>query len=273
MAPQVSWLEMAELLLAVLFIGNLFGLAVANDDAFAMLTALTWDRDTGLDYRERKLVEYWMDAGTAVGNEADSRCSVDYVRQLQSKIEADIQDSLLKNVIELYYFAELDLLSSCGDRVADLAEEVILSKDDRRKVQMVVEEFNNWYYYESNQTKWIALQCVAENMMWTMGAERCLNQKSFVSTWRRGPCSRVLNKLDQPHMQPLQNYLTMIADTRLHPSLLVSHVNPEIVALAQCCVHFRSGQALIEAWDALQTSFFYQWMRNQLALRNAVDSN
>lgn len=164
------------LLMCSLIFSSYFNMA----DAFAMLRALIRGRDPPIGPQDKELIRFWMNAGRADGYETSERCSVDYIKQLQHKIETDMQDTQLSNVFELYYFAELDLLSSCGDRVAYLAEEATLSSEESRRLLMIAAEFNKWFFHEPDEVEWVGLQGVAECMIRVLGVNKCLNSTSFM---------------------------------------------------------------------------------------------
>lgn len=239
-------------------------LAAEAQNALEALEALFAGRATQLDQRDSKLIQFWTDAGRVEDDETSTRCSIDYIRQLQDKIEADMQATRLSDVIELYYYAELDLLSSCGDKVAGLAIELNPLLVDNENLELAVEGLNKWLH--DAEDKKGSLPFVAEWMMWTVGANRCLNREEFICAWNRGPCSKVLDKLAEPRMEPLVNFVEMIDDTQINPMKLISNVPRSLVALAQCCRYFRSEDTLSDAWQALQHSDIYQAMYCDLTL-------
>lgn len=228
------------------------------EDAFETLLAFSRGMVQPISRKDRKLVQFWTDAGRVDDDETSRRCTVDYIRQLQDRIEADMRDTHLSDVIELYYYAELDLLCSCGDKVANLAEELIplLKQDDN--LEMTAKALNKWLHEMGKREETFPI--VAEWMMWTVGADKCLSEMDFIRAWHKGPCSNVLSKMAQPHMEPLMNFVSMLDDTQIDPMSLLSNVSPSPLALVQCCEYFRTEGALINAWNALQSSDTYQTM-------------
>lgn len=243
-------------------------IATGHVDAFALLKALASGTDLQIGRKDKELIESWMDAGRVDGQDSLWKCSVDYVRQLKGKIETDMQNTTLDNVEELYYFAELDLLSSCGDMITDLAQGMILPPEEKKALKIVVSEFDRWFCYEPGHVEWSDWQCLSESISWAIGIDNCVNKTNFMSAWNSGPCSAVLDQLNESHMQPLVDYVKMIADTRVKPSLLVSSVDKLTISIVLCCEYFRSEHTLTQAWDALQTSDFYQYVARRYGSRD-----
>lgn len=263
---------MANILALIIVCTTYWIHTAAADDAFDKLKAFSEGSDARISQKDQKLIEFWADAGR-VDDDETARCSVAYIRQLQHKIEADLRNTHLTDTIELYYYAELDLLSSCGDKVADLADELSPTLKENENLEMTVVALNKWLHEMGREEE--MFPPVAEGMMWTVGAGRCLNRNEFTSAWNQGPCSSVLDKLTEPYMKPLRDFVSMVDDTQIDPMKLISNVSPSVVALVQCCEYFREEGALINAWNALQDSDTYQTMYcySTLALISSDDES
>lgn len=217
-----------------------------------------------------RLVESWMGAGLLVDDrDADSKCSVGYLRQLKDKIEQDLQNTRMINVEELYFFAELDLLSSCADRAADLVRQFdsCLEREITGNICLVSVEFNRWqhpaelgmdYVHSSRSERAGSLQTVAEWTLMAIGTEYGLDRDNFISAWKHGQCETVFATMSQPQMQPLERLIEMLDEVKFDPYKLHSNVSGLSISFVQYCRYFRTDQALIELWNSLQTSSDYQ---------------
>lgn len=251
--------------LSVLLAITLVGAVASADDALDVLTRAVEDGIETIDNDvDREIIRFWMDAGDVNDDQLD-RCTAEYIRQLQYEISVDEQNTRLTNPIQLYDFAVHDLLSSCGIRVDLLAREMIRSLTDLQIVRLdePAREFDLWFSRET--TVEVSLMSVAEKMMWAVGATRCLNRTGFIGAWNEGPCSTVLDRIALRDMHPLVDYTEILTEIRLHPLRLGSEISPATigaVSIVRCCRHFSTGQALAEAWDALQTSELYRTLAN-----------
>lgn len=215
---------------------------------------------------DRAIIQFWLDAGRVDDDELH-RCTIDYLRTLQNRIQIDIRSTRMTDVTRLYDFVEYDLLSSCGIQVAELARQVLLPLEVNQiaKLDEPTRMFDLWFC-RGTQTE-TSFKSVAEAMMWALGADLCLDRTSFIRTWNQGPCSGILDQVAQTSMQPLANYVAMLTDARVYPLHLGSDVSlPTIGAVSaiRYCEYFSSEQALSDAWYALQTSDTYQSIRDQI---------
>lgn len=229
-------------------------------DALRSLTAINSGEDPPISSEDRAVIEFWTYAG-AVNNE--TQCSVGYLRQLQHRIEVDIRNTQLQDVIELYYLAELDLLSACGDRVANLATDYL----DRlfranRNLRMVVSEFGSWKH-EADQIDRREFLSLAEWMFLTVGIRNAHKEADFVNAWDNGPCQSVIDTMSLPWMEPFAEFVEMIDETEYNPRKLMSRMSYSLVWLVQCCRYFQDEDNLIRAWVFLQSSDLYRRLIDQ----------
>lgn len=241
----------------------LFDLIWANGDIDAY-EVLKYAQTEGLEsvpvdlgHNDRAMIQFWLEANKI---EDDAKCSVDYLRQLKNKIESDKENSHMLNVMEIYYATELNLLSFCGDKVAEYGGELRQFLEEKRgSIKMIAVEFNLWLHKTDNSEA--ALRPIAEWMLMNIGVQNGMEEGKFIEAWRHGQCEGILNKMSDNRMQPFANFLMMIDAAKFNPYKLRSTVSSLIVSLVQCCEYFRSEEAIIRAWDALQTSTMYKSLR------------
>lgn len=223
-------------------------------DAFLALQEISSGESPPVSAEDRAMVEFWIDAGSI---DDESRCSIDYLRQLQYRIQIDIRNSQLENVTELYYFTELDLLSACGDRVASLATERLGPlREANKNLRMVVVEFIDWRY-DTDQCDTRLFRSMSEWMFLTVGIKNGYSRTEFIRTWTEGPCRTVLDLMRLPEMEPFARFVKLIDETNYDPRKLVTSVSHTLVSLVQCCQYFQNDDALTRAWVFLQSSDLY----------------
>lgn len=238
-------------------------LASANDALETLHRAAAQGLRVVPNQEDRRIIRFWLNAGRVEGFE---RCTVIYIRQLLAKIDSDQQFTRLTNLDRLYSFAEFDLLTNCGLKVARLAEEVMqsLQSEQIRRLEGTADDFDLWYSRRTDGS----FMTVAEGMMYVLGFDKCLDKADYLKAWNQGPCSAVLSRVNRPDALPLYDYVKMVAETRVHPFDIGEQVDPvtkSAVSIIRYCNYFRSDHALVEAWDALQTSHPYQRIKHQYA--------
>lgn len=206
---------------------------------------------------ERQIIEFWLDADVV---DDESKCSVEYLRQLKAKIEEHKQSTDMFNVMALYDSTEHDLLSKCGDRVAHLGRELVPLFDERHgAIKMVAVEFNLWLHQTDNSDA--AMRPLAEWMLMSIGTENGAEQDRFFEAWRHGKCAAILDTVSKEHMQPFVNFIAMLDETQRNPYKIHSIFSGLHASIVQCCRYFQSDEALTRAWNGLRKSTLYRSVR------------
>lgn len=225
--------------------------AESSIDAYEALGAFldrTTDQAQSLNETDRKIIEFWMEAGEV---DDDTKCTLSYIVGLMQQIELHMESSRMQNIQELYYYAELDVLSSCGDRVAGKELELrSFMGDDMDLLEIVGIEFNKWQHRTQDPEE--SFEYMTEWMLQVVGVEKKNDLRRFVDAWRRGPCTKLLARLREPDMEQLEKFVMMIDKTKYNPTKLVSDVSGLHIAVIQCCEHLQEEDVLTEVWKKLQ---------------------
>lgn len=221
-----------------------------NVDAYEVLSAILFKTNAvhSLEESDKRIVQFWIEAGEVVD---ETKCTLSYMIELRRRIEMDMKLSKMANIKELYYYAELDVLSSCGDLVAMRELESRLFMGDAMDLlEIVGNEFNDWMHKTQDPEE--SFGYMAEWMLQIVGVDKRNDYQDFIDAWKQGPCAKLLARLREPDMRQLEKFVMMIDETKFDPMKLVSDVSGLHVAVIQCCEHLQEEDVLIEVWGKLQ---------------------
>lgn len=231
----------------------IFALLVVCAAKSGHFAAAEVDAHKPIEKEEENIIKHWIDV--IEDTRADvtaSKCSADYLNQLENQFEQDKRVSQVDRVDELFVQAEVSVLSNCGAKVLEQVEDEL----DFRRLQkgmlleMVGTEYNKWFHQTDDPSE--SFRYMAEWMLWVVGVDkRRGDSKSFIDAWKRGPCETVLHKLDEPAMKPVANFVQMLDRTSIDPFELDTAV-PTHVSMVQSCEHLQSLPVLVDVWNALQ---------------------
>lgn len=244
--------------------------AAANDALETLQSAIEHGLSSIPIEEDRRIIEFWMNAGQTEDQPESNKCSVRSLDILQRQIESDAQSTRMTNVRRLYNFAEFDLLTSCGVKVAGMARQLTINPQLGRKLVVAVREFDLWF----SRGTYGSLQTLAESVMYLLSIDRYISKEGFLNAWNKGPCPGMLQMVIDRDIVALWDYAKMLTETRVYPIELGDEVDLAVIGAASIvryCDYFRSEHALIEVWKTLQAGqsdqrLVYQKIRNQVAL-------
>lgn len=224
-------------------------LTASNVDALEVMRALMQGREAfEFGQENRDTIKFWVEA---VNESGEVMCNVDYMRKLAAQMKADSTQTTMINMKDLYKYSMYKLLGSCSADLDDKAEEFgsqSVMKDYALGTLGYI--YNRWVHgpYDPEYT----YRYMAEYMLKVVGYDKINSQSQFIEAWQNGPCRTILDQLEQPGMESLKNFVTMVNESELDPLSVNSFELRYDIPMIQFCQYIQWQKALKKVWIALQ---------------------
>lgn len=200
------------------------------------------------DQENRDAVEFWI---RAMGQSNEIMCNVDYLRKLSGQFKVDMEQYDMINMHELHKYVVISILESCSKDVVDNAEELSLPQEMKGyELRAIGFLYNRWIHgpYDPDFT----FRYMAEYMLKMVGYELRTNKDGFMQAWENTPCNMILDKLEQPGMESLRNFIRMVTESEMDPLSVNSFELGYDIPMIQFCQYIQWKQAPSRVWIALQ---------------------